>query len=156
MGGANVNLFDDHYRLLFEASPTPFLVLTPDFKIVAVSNSYLLATMTRRPDIIGRHLFEVFPDNPKDPTATGVQNLRNSLNRVLTTGQPHQMAIQKYDIRRPAEEGGRLRSGTGVRSTLQYPMTRARSPTSFTGLRMLPSPCERKRRCKKARDSFTC
>ena len=107
MGGTDVNLAAaDHYQLLFEASPTPFLILTPDFKIVAVSDSYLCATMTRRHDIIGKYLFEVFPDNPNDPAATGVHNLRNSLNKVLATRQPDQMAIQKYDVRRPAEEGG--------------------------------------------------
>ena len=107
MGGTDVNLVAaDHYQLLFEASPTPFLILTPDFKIVAVSDSYLCATMTRRHDIIGKYLFEVFPDNPNDPAATGVHNLRNSLNKVLATRQPDQMAIQKYDVRQPAEEGG--------------------------------------------------
>ena len=107
MDDANNNLVAvDHYRLLFEAAPTPFLVLTPDFQIVAVSDSYLRATMTRKHDILGRGLFEVFPDNPNDPTANGVQNLRNSLNKVLSLRQPDAMAIQKYDIRRPTEEGG--------------------------------------------------
>ncbi len=107
MDDANANLVAvDHYRLLFEAAPTPLLVLTPDFQIVAVSDSYLRATMTRRHDIVGRGLFEVFPDNPSDPAANGVQNLQNSLNRVLSTRQPDEMAIQKYDVRRPIEEGG--------------------------------------------------
>lgn len=103
----NVPTAED-YRLLFQASPTPFLVLTPAFTIVGVSDSYLRATMTRREDILDKGLFEVFPDNPNDPTATGVQNLRNSLNKVLETGQPDQMAVQKYDVRRPADEGGQF------------------------------------------------
>jgi PAS domain S-box-containing protein len=107
MDDTNVNLVEvDHYRLLFEAAPTPFLVLTPEFQIVAVSDSYLRATMTHRHDIVGRGLFEVFPDNPNDLAADGVHNLRNSLNKVLSTRQPDEMAIQKYDIRRPIEEGG--------------------------------------------------
>jgi PAS domain S-box-containing protein len=107
MDDANENLVAvDHYRLLLEAAPTPLLVLTPDFQIVAVSDSYLRATMTCRHDIVGRGLFEVFPDNPNDPAANGVQNLRNSLNKVLATRQPDEMAIQKYDVRRPIEEGG--------------------------------------------------
>ena len=107
MDDANAKLVaPDDYRRLFEAVPAPFLVLTPDFRIVAVSDSYLHATMTRRQDILGRGLFEVFPDNPNDVAANGVKNLRNSLNTVLSTRQPHEMAIQKYDVRRPAEEGG--------------------------------------------------
>src|SRR5579872_1967449 len=107
MDDANENLIAvDHYRLLFEGAPTPLLVLTPEFQIVAVSDSYLRATMTRRHDIVGRGLFEVFPDNPNDPAANGVQNLQNSLNKVLSTRKPDEMAIQKYDVRRPIEEGG--------------------------------------------------
>jgi signal transduction histidine kinase/DNA-binding response OmpR family regulator len=106
-GSANPNLIvADQFRLLFEASPTPYLVLTPEFKIAAVADSYLRATMTQRDEIIGHDLFEVFPDNPNDPAATGEQNLRSSLNRVLTTRQPDQMAVQKYDVRKPSEEGG--------------------------------------------------
>jgi two-component system sensor kinase FixL len=57
--------------------------------------------MTERQEIIGRHLFEVFPDNPDDPNATGVSNLRASLDRVLRYRRPDAMAVQKYDVRRP-------------------------------------------------------
>jgi PAS domain S-box-containing protein len=74
--------------------------------IVAVSDAYLKATMTKREKILGRGLFEVFPDNPDDPTATGVRNLKASLNRVLANRVPDTMAVQKYDIRRPESEGG--------------------------------------------------
>src|SRR5215468_7884580 len=97
------------FRALFEAVPGLYLVLLPDtptFTIVAVSGAYLRATMTRREEILGRGLFDVFPDNPDDPNATGVSNLQASLNRALARRAPDRMAIQKYDIRRPPEEGG--------------------------------------------------
>ena len=89
------------FETLFESLPGLYLVLAPDLKIVAVSDAYLKATLTRREEIIGRGLFEVFPDNPDDSTATGVSNLRASLDRVLQTSAVDTMAIQKYDIRRP-------------------------------------------------------
>ena len=89
------------FRALFESLPGLYLVLTPDLKIVAVSDAYLKATMTKRGEILGRGLFEVFPDNPDDPGASGVANLRASLNRVLQDAVPDTMAIQKYDVRRP-------------------------------------------------------
>lgn len=89
---------------LFESLPGLYLVLKPDLKIVAASDAYLKATMTVREAIIGRELFEVFPDNPTDPAASGVSNLRQSLNQVLQTRQAHTMAIQKYDVRRPDGE----------------------------------------------------
>jgi PAS domain S-box-containing protein len=96
-----------NFRALFEASPTPFLVLTPpEFQIIAVNNAYLNATMTRRAEIIGKGLFEVFPDNPDEREATGVRNLNASLKRVLATRRADVMAVQKYDIRRPRAEGG--------------------------------------------------
>lgn len=94
------------FRTLFESAPGSYLVLTPALVIVAVSDAYLRATMTRREEILGRHLFEVFPDNPSDATATGVSNLRTSLTRVLQHRVPDAMAVQKYDIRRPDTEGG--------------------------------------------------
>src|SRR5262245_20016194 len=94
------------FRVLFEASPGLYLVLNPDFVIVAANEAYLRATMTQRDEIIGRGIFEVFPDNPDDPAATGVSNLRASLQRVLQLRKPDTMAVQKYDVRRPVTEGG--------------------------------------------------
>ena len=90
-----------HFQWLFESAPGLYLVLLPDLSIKAVSNAYLQATMTQRDEILGRNLFDVFPDNPDDPAATGVSNLRSSLNYVLQTHMAHTMAVQKYDIRRP-------------------------------------------------------
>ncbi|MBI4866409.1 MAG: response regulator [Candidatus Wallbacteria bacterium] len=94
------------FRALFESAPGLYLVLAPDLTIVAVSDAYLAATMTRREAILGRGLFEVFPDNPDDPAATGTRNLRASLARVLAEKIADTMAVQKYDIRRPESEGG--------------------------------------------------
>lgn len=49
-----------------------FLLLTPELIIVAASDEYLAATMTRREQIVGRHVWEVFPDNPDVPNWTGI------------------------------------------------------------------------------------
>lgn len=94
------------FQALFESTPGLYLVLSPDLVIVAASDAYLRATMTEREAILGRHLFEVFPDNPADPAATGVGNLRASLDRVLLRSEADTMPVQKYDVRRPASEGG--------------------------------------------------
>jgi len=90
-----------HFRALFESLPGLYLVLTPDLTIVAASDAYLKATMTKRDEILRRKLFDVFPDNPADLTADGVSNLRASLDRVLQSGVTDTMAIQRYDVRRP-------------------------------------------------------
>ena len=93
---------DPDFRVLFETVPGLYLVLTPHFEIVAASNAYLEATMTTRTQVLGRHLFEVFPDNPSDKTATGVRNLGASLQRVLQNKRTDSMSVQKYDVRRPS------------------------------------------------------
>jgi PAS domain S-box-containing protein len=86
---------------VFESAPDADLLLAPDppdFTIVAANAARLRATMMRREDVVGRPLFEVFPD---DPDATGVRSLQASLQEVIRTGQPHRMALQKYDVRTP-------------------------------------------------------
>ena len=132
------------FRLLFESSPGLYLVLTPALTIVAVSDAYLLATMTKREDILGQHLFQVFPDNPDDPTATGVSNLRASLDRVLQQCAPDTMAVQKYDIRRSEAEGGGFEERywspvnspvLGVNGEVAYIIHRVEDVTEFVRLK---------------------
>jgi signal transduction histidine kinase len=92
------------FQLLFEESPDVLLVLLPDsprFTQVAATRARLAATQTTREQTIGHGLFELFPDNPDDPGATGTRNLRASLERVLATRAADTMAVQKYDIRGP-------------------------------------------------------
>ena len=87
---------------VFSAIPGLFLVLQPDarFTIVGASADYLRASHTDA-GIFGRALFDVFPDNPSDPNATGVRNLTASLAKVMATGQPDAVAPQRYDVRQP-------------------------------------------------------
>jgi signal transduction histidine kinase len=89
-----------NFQVLFEKTPGLCLALDPNFFILAASDNYLRATMTRREDIVGQHLFDVFPDNPVD-APTAFRNLRNSLERVVRDRVPDSMDVQRYDIRRP-------------------------------------------------------
>ena len=90
-----------NYQSLFESAPGLYLILDTDLHILTASEAYLNATMTELPVIRGRYIFDVFPDNPDDPGATGESNLHASLKNVLASGTLHTMAVQKYDIRRP-------------------------------------------------------
>ena len=95
------------FRAVFESVPSLYLLLAPDrpdFTILAVSDAYLKATQTSRAgvaSIIGRRIFDVFPDRPGDSGATGVRNLRASLERALVSKSTDVMPVQHYDIRRP-------------------------------------------------------
>jgi signal transduction histidine kinase len=105
VSGAHANRIVD-FRLLFESLPEKYLVLDRDLVIVAVSDSYLAATMTRREVLVGRYVFDVFPDNPDDPATEGARNLKASLTRVLRAHVRDSMSVQKYDIPRPKSQGG--------------------------------------------------
>ena len=73
----------------------------PGLKILDINDAFAAATFIRRDDVVGKPLFEVFPDNPELETADGVSNLYQSLSMVVQTGEPHAMAAQRYDIRGP-------------------------------------------------------
>jgi len=133
------------FQLVFEASPNPYLVLLPDtpkFTIVAVNNSYLAATNTQRADLLGQSLFEVFPDNPKDASATGVSDLHISLERVIQDHVQDVMGVQKYDIPVPGANQFEVKYWSPVNSPvfdqkgeLAYIIHRAEDITEFILLR---------------------
>jgi PAS domain S-box-containing protein len=92
------------FRRLFENVPGNYLIVQPEnYEIVAVSDAYLDATMTERAEIMGKTLFEIFPNNPDDP-AEGAGNLRKSLERVAETGEVDTMPVTHYPI--PDRESG--------------------------------------------------
>ncbi|MGI5472961.1 PAS domain-containing protein [Streptomyces sp. CA-132043] len=83
---------------LFEATAAPYVVLDRNLHIQGVNSAYLRATRRSRDELIGTFMFDAFPDNPEDATATGVRNLTRSLERVLRGGAPDEMGVQRYDI----------------------------------------------------------
>jgi signal transduction histidine kinase len=78
-----------------------YYVLQPDFTIAAVSDVFLRSTMTTRELLIGKHLFDIFPENPAEMEARGEASMRASLQYVLGHKAAHTMAVLKYDIRMP-------------------------------------------------------
>ena len=97
------------FKSVFMASPGSYLAVLPDaprFTILTANDAFLKVTMTSREQIVGRGMFEVFPDDPNDPEADGVERCTVSLHRVLATKQPDEMPLQKYSIQLPESEGG--------------------------------------------------
>jgi PAS domain-containing protein len=90
---------------VFSALPSACLLLSPDLQIEAASDAYLQATATQRANLLGRYVFDVFPDNPSDAEAHAVADVRASMEQVLATGQPHELPLQPYDLPDPARPG---------------------------------------------------
>ncbi|ARF59047.1 PP2C family protein-serine/threonine phosphatase [Streptomyces gilvosporeus] len=93
------------YEAVFQALPGGALLLTPDLVIVDVNEAHLRLSGRPRNGQIGRPLFEVFPDNPADPHATGARGLEASLRRVLATRAPDSMPLHRYDVEAPGRPG---------------------------------------------------
>src|SRR5919204_1016008 len=94
------------YRRLFESAPGLAVVLDRDLRVVAASDAFLKATLTKREAIVGRDAFEVFPGD--EERGGGEAIVRELLGRVLAEGKPRRLALQRYDVARPAEKGGGL------------------------------------------------
>lgn len=93
------------YRAAFKSMPGPVALLTPDFVILDVNESYLEAAGRELHQIVGRNILEAFPDNPTDPEDTGPQDLRASLETVLATGDPDTIHVIRYDTEDPEQPG---------------------------------------------------
>ncbi|MCP8938636.1 PAS domain-containing protein [Alsobacter sp. SYSU M60028] len=91
------------YRILFDAAPSPYVVLTPDFTIVDANAAYCAATLRAREDVLGRNLFTAFPSGPDDPNGESVAQVRGSLERALHEKRVDHLPLVKYDI--PAADG---------------------------------------------------
>ncbi len=90
---------------VLETVPDSYIVVSPELVILTASNAYLADTLKQRDELVGRYLFDAFPDNPAAPEANAVRNWRASLAHVIATGQPHQMAPQHYDVLDPERPG---------------------------------------------------
>ncbi len=89
---------------VLQQTPDSYLIVGSDLHIEMVSDAYLQATFTNRKDLVGQYIFDVFPDTPGAAEANKFKNLRSSLEQVLSTKQPHRMAMQQYNVQR--QDGG--------------------------------------------------
>jgi len=95
------------FEAFFEALPAPCIVFAADdprYTIVAVNDAYLRATNSVRygaRGLLGRPLFQTFPDPLYDPAATETANMRISLHRVMRHRAPDRMSVQRFRSRRP-------------------------------------------------------
>ncbi len=103
-GDAVAEIRPQDFRRLFESCVASVLVMDPDLRIVAVTDAYLSDTMTVREEILGRDVFDVFPED-KDDIARGGSVPRISFGRVRDTLQPDSPGVLRYDIPLPGGRG---------------------------------------------------
>ncbi|RYG00342.1 MAG: PAS domain-containing protein, partial [Caulobacteraceae bacterium] len=103
------------FEYLFRALPSPHMVVDRGLTFVAVNAAYERVTKRSRAELIGGKLFELFPNDGQSGDL-----LRESLARVLRTGESDTIAYIPYEIPRPESEGGGfdLRYWTAIHTPL--------------------------------------
>jgi PAS domain S-box-containing protein len=93
------------YEALFRSSPYPYMLLDRDMTILAANDAYLAVTGAQARAIVGRALFEVFPENADDPESTNTAVVRSSVERAIATGKPDAASFIRYSMPREGEHG---------------------------------------------------
>ena len=89
------------FERLFDALPSPYMVLDAKLNYITVNAEYERVTMRPAGEYPGRFVFEMFPNEGESG-----RRLRDSFERVLATGQTDSIAYLPYDIPLPPELGG--------------------------------------------------
>ncbi|MEV0452696.1 SpoIIE family protein phosphatase [Streptomyces sp. NPDC050600] len=94
------------YGAVFHALPGMVALLTPDLLYADANEDFLRLAGRTRDQLMGRYIFDVFPEHPDEPEAAGMRETRESMLRVVASGERDTMALLRYDIE-DAERPGR-------------------------------------------------
>jgi len=93
------------YAAVFRALPGMVALLTPELVYADVNDDFVRLTGRAREQLLGRYIFDVFPENPNDSAAAGMRETRESMLRAVATGERDTMAVLRYDIEDPQRPG---------------------------------------------------
>ncbi|ULR48981.1 PP2C family protein-serine/threonine phosphatase [Streptomyces deccanensis] len=93
------------YAEVFRALPGMVALLTPDLVYVDANDDFLRLAGRSREQLLGRYIFDVFPENPNEPAAAGMRETEASMLRTVATGERDTMALLRYDIEDPQRPG---------------------------------------------------
>ncbi|MBO4259717.1 PP2C family protein-serine/threonine phosphatase [Streptomyces griseorubiginosus] len=93
------------YAAVFRGLPGMVALLTPDLVYADANEDFQRLSGRTREQLVGRYIFDVFPENPNDPAAAGMRDVKASMLRAVATGERDTMALQRYDIEDPERPG---------------------------------------------------
>lgn len=91
------------FARIFDLAPNAYMVLDEELRYVAANQAYLAVTSTTLDALVGRRIFELFPNDPTDPNNASRQLLQRSLEKVLATGVRDEIAFIPYRVPTPTE-----------------------------------------------------
>ncbi|MGW6887003.1 PP2C family protein-serine/threonine phosphatase [Streptomyces chartreusis] len=96
---------DIDFTAFFDATPSPYLVLDRDLVIRYVNLACLRTAGRTEEDLVGKYFFDALPENPGIHDEAE-RNLKASLLRLLDTGEPETVVLERYDLPRPDQPDG--------------------------------------------------
>ncbi|MFI0724491.1 PP2C family protein-serine/threonine phosphatase [Streptomyces sp. NPDC021224] len=94
------------YRAVYKGLPAGIALLDPQLRYVDVNDAYTRLSGHAAADLVGRYIFDVFPDSPeRADEANGPANLGASLRHVLATHERDSLPLQRYDVERTDRSG---------------------------------------------------
>lgn len=93
------------FKTLFDVSPNPYMLLDRELRFVAANPAYLRVTASKLDELLGRSVFEAFPDDPSDPNSANLRQLRESFLRVLAKRAPDILALIPYRVPELTNQG---------------------------------------------------
>jgi PAS domain S-box-containing protein len=89
------------YQALFRALPGSYLLLAPDGTVLDNSDQHVAVSLLPRAQGVGRNIFDAYPS-----AAESQRDLAASHEKVRRTLLADTMPLLRYDLERPAEQGG--------------------------------------------------
>jgi PAS domain-containing protein len=89
----------------FRIAPFGQVLLAPTeaLEIIDVNDAFLRVIRRVRADLVGRPLFEAFPDDPQDGRASGVRALHASVQEAVRTRKTTFLGAQPYAVEMRSE-----------------------------------------------------
>ncbi|PPB49282.1 hypothetical protein C4K88_11400 [Arthrobacter pityocampae] len=97
-----------HARAIFEATASAYSLMDPEYVILAVNPAFVDLVGISAADLVGRQAFEVFIEDSSQSQEHPARRMRESLDRVKSTGQSDSLLLLRFDIPDPARPGGFL------------------------------------------------
>ncbi|MET0391166.1 MAG: ATP-binding protein [Polyangiales bacterium] len=86
------------FRAVFDASPNAYMLLDRELRYVYANRVYLQLTGSDLASLVGRHVFDLFPNDPDDPNNRSARLLRESFEKVLQTKHRDVIAFLPYSV----------------------------------------------------------
>jgi PAS domain S-box-containing protein len=94
------------YQEVFRSLPENFLLIAPNPEATILDNTdrHVAVSLKSREAAVGKPFFEAYPASDE----SGAAQIRESHEYVRRHLEPHTMPLIRYDLARPAEQGGGL------------------------------------------------